>query len=83
MGHGADVIVCVVCVVVAPHTLGRLLTIGGGFTGSSSISDNASKAFVKGDVDEGGEGGAWEDEGGGGFFFLLLLSFLYIRVGLV
>ena len=82
VGHGADVGVCVVCVVVTPHTLERLLpTSGGGSTGSSSISDIASKAFVERDVGEEGDGGAWEDEGGG--FFFLFLSFLYIRVGLI
>ena len=83
VGHGADVGVCVVCVVVVPHTWGRLLpaTTGRGSTGSSSMSDITSKAFVEGDVDGEREGGVWEDDGGG--FFFLFLSFLYIREGFI
>ena len=73
MGHGADVGVGVVCVVVAPHTLEGLLvlSIGGGSTGSSFMFKIASKTFTDGNVDEGGGGGAGEE--GRGFFFLFFI----------
>ena len=72
------------CVVVEPHTLrGDFLPAltERGSTGSSSMSEITSKAFVDEEdvVGGGGEGGVWED-GGGGFFFFFL-SFLYMRVG--
>ena len=81
MGHGADVGVCVTCVVVVPHTFGGLLvfTTGRGSTGSSSIFAIASKALTDGGIDGDGDGGFWEDDGGGFVFLLLFLSFLYIR----
>ena len=88
VGHGADVGVCVTCVVVVPHTFGGLLvfTTGRGSTGSSSMFARTSKALT--DADEGGGGGREAlgtclGEGGGGFFFFIFLSLLYIREGLI
>ena len=84
VGHGAEVCVGVVCVVVVPHTFWGLPTISmeGGSTGSSSIFEIASKTFSDGDVDEGGGCGVGEDGAGVGVFFFFF-SFLYMRVGLV
>ena len=70
MGHGAEVGVGVVCVVVVPHTFWSLLVIstGGGSTGSFFMFEIASKTFTDGDGDEGGGRGVGEE--GGGFFLL-------------
>ena len=63
VGHGADVCVGMLCVVVTPHTLEGLLVLltGGGSTGSSSMSEIALKTFTDVNVDEGGGGGAGEE----------------------